>query len=73
MGKKSGSKFDVAQGSYDGAECAELVGLFILDRVSKISGLEAGLYRDDGLAVTSSTPRRVEAIKKNPKYFLNMA
>ena len=63
-GKKSGTKFDVAQGSYDGAECAELVGLFILNRVSKITGLDAGLYRDDGLAVTSSAPRRVEAIKK---------
>ena len=33
--------------------------------MSKISGLEAGLYRDDGLAVTSSAPRRVEAIKKS--------
>ena len=45
-------------------ECAELVGLFILDDISKIDKLEAGLYRDDGLGVTSATPRQTENIKK---------
>ena len=37
-------------GSYDGAEICELVGLYILDTLSKkLNKNEMGLYRDDGL------------------------
>jgi hypothetical protein len=61
--KKGGSEFDVAQGSYDGAEACELVGLYILSKLQDLN-LDVGLYRDDGLAATSSTPRQVEKIKK---------
>jgi hypothetical protein len=63
-GKKGLSNFDVAQGSYDGAECAELVGLFILAEVAKIDRIDPGIYRDDFLAVTPATPMQAEAIKK---------
>ena len=46
------SVFDVAQGSFVGAELCELVGLFLIDGLKNIFGLErVGLYRDDGLAV----------------------
>ena len=39
-------------GSYDGAEVCELVGLFILDDLCNIYGIDnIGLYRDDGLAI----------------------
>ena len=39
-------------GSYDGTEVCELVGLYLLDRLSSlISRDQIGLYRDDGLAV----------------------
>ena len=62
--KKGESNFDVAQGSYDGAECAELVGLFLLNQVSKIKEIEAGLYRDDGLAATCASARVTENLKK---------
>ena len=62
--KKGKSNFDVAQGSYDGAECAELVGLFLLHQVSKIKEIEAGLYRDDGLAATCASARVTENLKK---------
>ena len=49
--KKAGSQdFDVTMGSYDGAETCELVGLYILDKISPILST-SGLYRDDGLAV----------------------
>ena len=61
--KKGGSEFDVAQGSYDGAEACELVGLYILSKLEKLN-LNVGIYRDDGLAATSSTPRQVEIMKK---------
>ena len=48
--------FDVAMGSYDGAEICELVGLFVLDQLKKIVPRQnIGLYRDDGLAVVEST------------------
>jgi hypothetical protein len=50
--KKGESDFDVAQGSYDGAESCELVGLFLLTELSEIDRLIVGIYRDDGLAVT---------------------
>ena len=52
MDKKSEAQFDVAVGSFDGAEICELVGLFLLHQLSLILDKdEVGLYRDDGLAV----------------------
>ena len=41
--KKGGNNFDVAQGSYDGAECAELVELFILDEIRNLDKLDPGI------------------------------
>ena len=71
--KKGSAKFDVAQGSFDGAECAELVGLFIMEEVSKIDKLEAGLYRDDGLGVTRATPAKQKILRsKSPRSFRSM-
>ena len=61
--KKGESEFDVAQGSYDGAEACELVGLYILSKLQDLN-LNVGIYRDDGLACTGSTPRQVEKLKK---------
>ena len=50
--KKTNEAFDVAMGSYDGAEVYELVGLFILDNLSKIIDKNlVGLYRDNELAI----------------------
>ena len=62
--KKGPSNFDIGQGSYDGAECAELVGLLLLSEVAKIKRLEVGLYRDDGLAVSCASRRQNENISK---------
>ena len=39
------------------------VGLYILFQLSGLD-MDTGLYRDDGLAVSSSTPRQAEIIKK---------
>ena len=48
--KNSNNSFDVTMGSYDGAEICELVGLYILDELSKkLNKNDLGLYRDDGL------------------------
>ena len=39
-------------GAYDGAEVAELIGLYMLSKINtELSELNFGLYRDDGLAV----------------------
>ena len=44
--------FDVPMGCYDGAEVCELVGFYLLKKVSNIVDKKSiGLYRDDGLAV----------------------
>ncbi|GFR72572.1 inositol hexakisphosphate and diphosphoinositol-pentakisphosphate kinase 2 [Elysia marginata] len=50
-------------GSCDGAETCELVGLYLLSQLEDL-GINVGLYRHDGLAVTNKTPRQVEIIKK---------
>ena len=62
--KKGESDFDVAQGSYDGAESCELVGLFLLTELSEIDRLNVGIYRDDGMAVTHASPRQTDIMKK---------
>ena len=61
--KKGNSIFDVGQGSFDGAEIAEIVGLFLLSKLQHLN-LDLGLYRDDGLGICSQRPRQVEKIKQ---------
>ena len=47
--KKNDNSFTVTMGSYDGAECCERVGLYLISQItSKLKG-NFGLYRDDGL------------------------
>ena len=66
-------KFDVPQGSYDGAEACELVGLYILHKLTKgkdpiFKKEHVGLYRDDGLAVFKGSARDAETkIKRKVK------
>ena len=50
-------------GSWDGAETADLVGLFLLSQLSDI-GWDIGLYHDDGLVACSLKPRQAELAKK---------
>lgn len=54
--QSSASIFDVTMGSFDGAETCELVGCFLLSQLKTKCGGKIGLYRDDGLAVSSATP-----------------
>ena len=54
------SLFDVTMGSYDGAEVCELVGLYVLEKLSKEFGKDkVGLYRDDGLMLLNNTVGRL--------------
>ena len=50
-------------GFFDGAKICELVGLFILEELEQL-GINVGIYRDDGLAVSDLNPQAVERIKK---------
>ena len=52
-------------GSFDGAETCELVESFLLSQLQEKLGHNIGLYRDDGLAITDTTPRATDNIKKN--------
>jgi hypothetical protein len=62
--KASKSLFDVTMGSFDGAETCELVGSFLLSKLSPECQNNIGLYRDDGLAAFDKTPRDIENVKK---------
>ena len=49
--------------SWDGAEVADLVGLYILSKLTVLN-IQVGLYRDDGLAVSGLSARQTELTKK---------
>ena len=60
--KRERNLFDVTMGAYDGAVVCELVGIFMLNKISE----KYGLYRDDGLAVFKNiSDPESERIKKN--------
>ena len=66
MDEKRRDLFDLAMGAYDGAEVCELVGTFLLEKISEICNkCDIGLYRDDGLAVfRNKSGTHLEKIKK---------
>ena len=53
-------------GAYDGAEVCELVGTFLLEKISEICNEgDIGLYRDDSLAIfRNKSGTQLETIKK---------
>ena len=62
--KRGGANFDIAQGSFDGAESTDLVGLFLLHKLEEVRELNTGLYRDDMLAVTKIHGKEAEKLKQ---------
>ena len=62
--KDSDDLFDVTMGSFDGAETCELVGAYLLTQMPENIKKQIGLYRDDGLAMCTATPRTVEKTKQ---------
>ena len=52
-------------GGYHGSQACELVGLFILSKLVKLPNFQVILYRDDGLGITTSTPRQIEKQRQN--------
>ena len=62
-----GPLFDIRMGSFGGAEVCELVGLYLLSKISiLINSDNVGLYRDDGLAVIhNANAPRLDSLRKN--------
>ena len=65
--KREEKLFDVTMGTYDGAKVCELVGIFVLNKISeKYDKNDIGLFRDDGLAIFKNiSGPKPERIKKN--------
>ena len=63
--KDNNSGFDITMGSFDGAESCELIVCYLLSLLQPKYGNSVGLYRDDGLAVSTGTPREVKRMKKD--------
>ena len=59
--------FDVPMGCYDGAEVCELVGIYVLNKLSNTIDIDSiRLYRDDGLGIFESlSGPQIERKKKN--------
>ena len=72
--KKENPTFDVTMGSYDGAEVAEFVGLFLLNELSHILCIhDYALYRDDGICAVKGSRSDVDRIRKQiEKVFKNV-
>lgn len=66
--KKANPRFDVTMGSPDGAEIAEVVGLFLLQAIiDENIGFyrpNIGIYRDDGLSIFRGSRRMMDIARK---------
>ena len=63
--KKTNEEFDVPMGAFDGAEVADIVGLFMLSELENLNAKAVWTsYKDDGLAISDAGPQEVEKIKK---------
>ena len=66
MKKEGDTLFDIAMVSFDENEISELVGLYVLDKLSNLIGRESvGLYRDNKLAAINSSTAPVQDKMKN--------
>ena len=57
----------MTMGSFDGAEACELVGLYLLSKISLLIDLDNfGLYRDNGLAlIDNANGPKLDRLRKN--------
>ena len=63
--KISNPDFDVSMGSMDGAEIAELIGIYMISRLMmKFDKSLFGIYRDDGLMVVKGGGPEVDRARK---------
>ena len=67
MKKGENALFDVTMGSHDGAEVCELLGIYLLGKLSNIiDQKKIGFYRDGGLSATENTNRHnLDCLRKD--------
>ena len=67
MKKEGDEHFDVTEGSFDGAEICELIGLYMLSKMNSLfKNGSVGLYRDDGLAVVQkNSGPQIDRLRKD--------
>ena len=72
MDDERGDLSDVARGAYDAAEVCELVGTFLLEKISEIGNEgDIALNRDDGLAIfRNKSGTQLGKKKRNCKDYL---
>ena len=63
MENEGQSLFDITMGGYPGAEKSDLVGLYLLDKIKHLE-MNPGMFRDDGIAVSSLSKKYNENLKK---------
>ena len=63
--KGNDSGFEVKMGSLDGAETCELVVCHILSLLQQTYGKSIGLYRDDGLGISTLSAKQTEKAKQH--------
>ena len=59
--KQDNPDFDIGMGAFDGAECCDIVGLYLLSQMQHLK-IDVGLYRDDCLAISSLTKRQNQLV-----------
>lgn len=63
--KSDTGNFDIPKGLFDRTEVAELIGIFILNKIYKIVHIDDhGLYRDNGLIVELENKRSSDSTRK---------
>ena len=65
---KTRGNFDVTMGSKDGAECCEVVDLFLIHQITEVEKIlpksDFGTFRDDYLGITGTNKASNERVKK---------
>ena len=64
--KKGQDPFDVGMGSYDGAEVADIVGLYLLSQLEHLP-MKGGLCRDDALFASNQQPKETHKTMEKVK------
>ena len=66
--KKKNAKFDIGMGAFDGAECSELIGIYMLHTLIFVEKVfkreEVCLYRDDMLSMVEGDGPTMDRIRK---------
>ena len=61
--KRNNPEWDVTMGSFDSAEVADLVSLFLLSRIEHLP-VKSGIYKDDGICLSDLSADETENVRQ---------